>query len=64
MINRVFWVVQSLVRADANSGAPGGLHLPSNLLGWNTGAPGGLHLSQQSAGVVGHPRSNLLERHR
>ena len=61
MINRVFWVVQSLVRADANSGAPGGLHLPSNLLGWNTGAPGGLHLSQQSAGVVGHPRSNLLE---
>ena len=48
MINRVFWVVQSLVRAEANSGVPGRLHLPSNLLGWNRL----------------HPRSNLLEWHR
>ena len=39
----MFWVAQSLVIAEGDSGAPGRLHLPSKLLGWNTGARGRLH---------------------
>ena len=47
MIHPVFWMVQSLARAEANSGAPGRLYLLSNLLRWNRL----------------HPRSNLLAWH-
>ena len=61
MINRVFWVVESLVRAEANSGAPGRLHLLSNLLAWNSGVPDGLHLFSNPVGWRVHHRSNLLE---
>ena len=57
----MFWVAQRLVIAEGDSGAPGRLHLPSKLLGWNTGARGRWHPPSNLPGWIVHHHSNLLE---